>query len=379
MNLFSLRALWTRCTYRRVRASIAARNLFPGTGLFPIQLMVGFVAGSLRPKIIFGGFRPVLFVVLLCITDPHLMPISAIPAMPVIGFLDSQSRTFADIVLPAFRQGLNDNGYVEGENIAIEYRWAKNQVDRLPALANDLVRRGVALIVAGAPPATLAAKAATTTIPIVFGVGHDPVKIGLVASLARPGGNLTGINFFSSELAAKRMQLIREMVPAAARVAVLGDPTFTLTESQVTEAKTAARAMGLQIQVLNASTSREINAAFANFVRERPDALYVGTGPFFVSRRVQLAHLATRHAVPAIYSGRQYTEAGGLMSYGTSLTDAYRQMGAYTGRILKGAKPADLPVIQSTKFELIINVETARMLDLTVPDKLLAAADEVIE
>jgi putative tryptophan/tyrosine transport system substrate-binding protein len=301
------------------------------------------------------------------------------PAVPVIGFLDSESRTFADIVLPAFRQGLNDNGYVEGENIAIEYRWAENQVDRLPALANDLIRRGVALIVAGAPPATLAAKAATTTIPIVFGVGDDPVKIGLVASLARPGGNLTGINFFSSELAAKRMQLLREMVPAAARVAVLGDPTFTLTESQVTEAKTAARGMGLQIQVLNASTSREVNAAFANFVRERPDALYVGTGPFFVSRRVQLAHLATRHAVPAIYSGRQYTEAGGLMSYGTSLTDAYRQMGAYTGRILKGAKPADLPVIQSTKFELIINAETARMLDLAVPDKLLAAADEVIE
>jgi putative tryptophan/tyrosine transport system substrate-binding protein len=301
------------------------------------------------------------------------------PAMPVIGFLDSQSRTFADIVLPAFRQGLNDNGYVEGENIAIEYRWAENQVDRLPALAVDLVRRGVAVIVAGAPPATLAAKAATTTIPIVFGVGDDPVKIGLVASLARPGGNLTGINFFSSELAAKRMQLLREMVPAAARVAVLGDPTFTLTESQVTEAKTAGRAMGLQIQVLNAGTSDEINAAFANFVRERPDALYVGTGPFFVSRRVQLAHLATRHAVPAIYSGRQYTEAGGLMSYGTSLRDAYRQMGAYTGRILKGAKPADLPVIQSTKFELIINAETARMLGLTVPDKLLAAADEVIE
>jgi putative ABC transport system substrate-binding protein len=301
------------------------------------------------------------------------------PAMPVIGFLDSQSRTFADIVLPAFRQGLNDNGYVEGENIAIEYRWAENQVDRLPALAVDLVRRGVALIVAGAPPATLAAKAATATIPIVFGVGDDPVKIGLVASLARPGGNLTGISFFSSELAAKRMQLLREMVPAAARVVVLGDPTFTLTESQVTEAKTAARAMGLQIQVLNASTSREINAAFANFLRERPDALYVGTGPFFVSRRVQLAHLATRHAVPAIYSGRQYTEAGGLMSYGTSLTDAYRQMGAYTGRILKGAKPADLPVIQSTKFELIINAETARMLGLAVPPSLLATADEVIE
>jgi ABC-type uncharacterized transport system substrate-binding protein len=301
------------------------------------------------------------------------------PTMPIVGFLDSQSRTFADVVLPAFRQGLKDNGYVEGENVAIEYRWAENQIDRLPELATELVRRGAALIVAGAPPAALAAKAATTTLPIVFGVGDDPVKIGLVTSLARPGGNLTGINFFSSELAAKRMELLREMVPAVARVAVLGDPTFTLTKFQVRDAETAARAMGLQIQVLNASNSREINAAFASFVPERPDALYVGTGPFFVSRRVQLTHLATRHAVPAIYSGRQYTEAGGLMSYGTSLTDAYRQMGVYTGRILKGAKPADLPVIQSTKFELVINAETARMLGLTVPDKLLVAADEVIE
>ena len=297
----------------------------------------------------------------------------------MIGFLDSQSRTFADFVLPAFRQGLKDNGYVEGDNVAVEYRFAENQIDRLPALAAELVRLPVALIIAGAPPAALAAKAATTTIPIVFGVGDDPVKIGLVTSLARPGGNLTGINFFSSELAAKRMELVREMVPAAARVAMVSDPTFTLTEFQVRDAETAARAMGLQLQVLSASTSREINAAFANFVRERPDALYLGTGPFFVSRRVQLTQLAARHAVPAIYSGRQYTEVGGLMSYGTSLTDAYRQMGAYTGRILKGAKPADLPVVQSTKFELVINAETARMLGLTVPDKLLAAADDVIE
>ena len=301
------------------------------------------------------------------------------PAKPVIGFLDSQSRTFADFVLPAFRQGLKDNGYVEGDNVAVEYRFAENQIDRLSALAAELVRLPVALIIAGAPPAALAAKAATTTIPIVFGVGDDPVKIGLVTSLARPGGNLTGINFFSSGLAAKRMELVREMVPAAARVAMVSDPTFTLTEFQVRDAETAARAMGLQLQVLSASTSREINAAFANFVRERPDALYLGTGPFFVSRRVQLTQLAARHAVPAIYSGRQYTEVGGLMSYGTSLTDAYRQMGAYTGRILKGAKPADLPVVQSTKFELVINAETARMLGLTVPDKLLAAADDVIE
>jgi putative ABC transport system substrate-binding protein len=300
-------------------------------------------------------------------------------ALPVIGFLASQSRTFADVVLPAFRQGLKDNGYVEGENVAIEYRWAENQIDQLPPQAADLVRRRVALIVAVAPEAALAAKAATTMIPIVFGIGDDPVKIGLVTSLARPGGNLTGINFFSSELGAKRMELLHEMVPAAARVAVLGDPTFTLTESHVRDAETAARAMGLQIQVLSARTSREINAAFANFVRERPDVLYVGTSPFFIGRRVQLTQLATRHAVPAIYSGRQYTEAGGLMSYGTSLTAAFRQMGVYTGRILKGVKPADLPVIQSTKFELVINAETARMLGLTVPDKLLALADEVIE
>jgi putative ABC transport system substrate-binding protein len=301
------------------------------------------------------------------------------PAMPVIGFLDSQSRTFTDFVLPAFRQGLKDNGYVEGENVAIEYRWAENQIDQLPTLAADLVRRPVALIVAVGPPATLAAKAATTTIPIVFGVGDDPVKIGLVTSLARPGGNLTGINFFSSELAAKRIELLHEMVPAAARVGVLGDPTFPLTESSVRDAETAARTMGLQVKVLSASTSREINAAFANFVRERPDVLYVGPSPFFISRRVQLTQLAARHAVPAIYSVRQYTEAGGLISYGTSQTDAFRQMGVYTGRILKGVKPADLPVIQSTKFELIINAETARMLGLTVPDKLLSLADEVIE
>ena len=280
---------------------------------------------------------------------------------------------------PHFARGLKDNSYVEGENVAIEYRGAENQIDQLSALAADLVRRGVALIVAVGPPAALAAKAATATIPIVFGIGDDPVKIGLVTSLARPGGNLTGINFFSSELAAKRMELLHEMVPAAASVAVLADPTFTLTESYMRDAETAARAMGLQIQVLNASNSREINAAFASFVRERPDALYVGTSPFFISRRVQLTQLATRHAVPAIYSVRQYTEAGGLMSYGTSQTDAWRQMGVYTGHILKGAKPADLPVIQSTRFELIINAETAKMLGLTVPDKLLSLADEVIE
>ena len=301
------------------------------------------------------------------------------PAMPVIGFLAGPSRTFADFVMLGFRQGLKDNGYVEGENVAIEYRSADNQIDQLPPLAADLVRRRVALIVAVAPEAALAAKAATTTIPIVFGMGDDPVKIDLVTSLARPGGNVTGINLYSSELAAKRMELLHEMVPAAARVAMLGDPMFSLTESQVRDAETAARAMKIQIQVLNASTGRKINAAFANFVHERPDVLFVAPSPFFISRLVQLTQLAARHAVPAIYSVRQYTEAGGLMSYGTNLTDAFRQMGVYAGRILKGEKPADLPVIQSTKFELVINAETARMLDLIVPPTLLSIADEVIE
>jgi putative tryptophan/tyrosine transport system substrate-binding protein len=302
------------------------------------------------------------------------------PAVPVIGFLDSQSpSTFADTYLLGYRRGLKEVGYVEGENVTIEYRWAENQLDRLPELAADLIRRRVAIIVTAAPPAALAAKAATTTIPIVFGVGDDPIKIGLVASFNRPGGNLTGINFLSRELGAKRLALLHELVPSAIRVTVLVDPTFPLTEGLLQDIVTAAPTMGLQIQVLNVSTSSEINAAFATFVRERPDALFVGLGPFLSSRRVQLVHLATRHAVPAIYVGRQYSEVGGLMTYGPNLVDAYRQMGVYTGRILKGAKPADLPVVQSTTFDLIINAETARMLGLTVPPSLLARTDEVIE
>ena len=302
------------------------------------------------------------------------------PAMPVIAYLDSQSPgTFADIVLHGFRRGLKETGYVEGENVTIEYHYAENQLDRLPALAANLVRRGVAVIITAAPSTALAVKAATTTIPIVFGVGDDPVKIGLVASLNRPGGNLTGINFLSRELGAKRLELLREMVPTAIRIAVLVDPTFPLTEALLQDIATAAPTMGLQIQVFNVSTSSEINAAFASFVRERPDALFVGLGPFLSNRRVQLVHLATRHAVPAVYAGRQYSEVGGLMNYGPNIVDAYRQMGVYTGRILKGAKPADLPVVQSTKFELVINTETARMLGLTVPPALLARADEVIE
>jgi putative ABC transport system substrate-binding protein len=302
------------------------------------------------------------------------------PAMPVIGFVDSTSLdAFADR-LRAFRQGLKDTGYVEGENVAMEFRWAENQIDRLPQLAAELVRQRVAVIVTGAPPSTFAAKAATTTIPIVFGVAEDPVKLGLVASLSRPSGNLTGINFFSLELAAKRLELLRELMSGAARVAVLVNPVnTTITEATVRDVETAARSMGLQIQVLNANTSREIDAAFATFMHERPDALFVGSSPFFTARRVQLVQLTAYHRVPATYSGRQFVEIGGLMSYGANVTDAYRQMGVYTGRILKGAKPTDLPVVQASKFELVINAQAARMLGITVPDKLLVAADEVIE
>jgi putative tryptophan/tyrosine transport system substrate-binding protein len=302
------------------------------------------------------------------------------PAMPVIGFVDSTSLdAFADR-LRAFRQGLKDTGYVEGENVAMEFRWAENQIDRLPQLAAELVRQRVAVIVTGAPPSTFAAKAATTTIPIVFGVSEDPVKLGLVASLSRPSGNLTGINFFSLELAAKRLELLRELMSGAARVAVLVNPVnTTITEATVRDVETAARSMGLQIQVLNANTSREIDAAFATFMRERPDAVFVGSSPFFTARRVQLVQLTAYHRVPATYSGRQFVEIGGLMSYGANVTDAYRQMGVYTGRILKGAKPTDLPVVQASKFELVINAQAARMLGITVPDKPLVAADEVIE
>jgi putative tryptophan/tyrosine transport system substrate-binding protein len=302
------------------------------------------------------------------------------PAMPVIGFLHSQSpETFTE-PLRGFRQGLKESGFVESETVAIEYRWADNQNDRLPALAAELVRRRVAVIATFAPPAVLAAKDATTTIPIVFNSGDDPVRLGLVGSLARPGGNLTGINFLVGELAAKRLELLRELLPGATRVALLLDPSAgQITETTLRDVEAAARPKGLQIQVLNVQTSREINAAFATFARERVDALFVGPGAFFTSRRVQLALLAAVQRVPAIYPVRPFAEAGGLISYGASLTDAYRQVGAYAGRILKGAKPADLPVVQSSKFELVINAETARMLGLTVPDKLLVAADEVIE
>ena len=300
------------------------------------------------------------------------------PAMPVIGFLDPASPdTFADH-RRAFRQGLKEAGYVEGDSVAISYRWAENQIDRLPELASDLVNRQVALI-ATVSNGAFAAKAATTTIPIVFIIADDPVRLGLVASLARPGGNLTGMNFLNAELTAKRLELLRELVPTASRVAVLVKPTSSFMEAPLRDMELAARAMGLQIQLFNASNSQEIDAAFEAFARERPDALFVSPDPFFRSRRMQLTHLATRHAIPAAYALRDYAEAGGLMSYGASLTDAYRQIGAYAGRILKGAKPAELPVVQASKFELVINAQTARIIGLTVPHALLVAADEVIE
>jgi len=303
------------------------------------------------------------------------------PAVPAIGLLDSRSPDALADRLRGFRQGLKDTGYVEGDNITIVYRWAENQFDRLPELAAELVRRRVAVIVATAGPAVaFAAKAATTTIPIVFAVAEDPVRLGLVTSLARPGGNLTGINFLTAELVTKQLELLRELVPRAARVAVFVNPAnVTYVESTIRDAEAAARAMGLQLRFLRASTSREIDTAFATLARERPDALFVGNDAFFNSRRVQLVQLAAHDRVPAIYTGREYSEIGGLMSYGASIVDVFRQMGGYAGRILKGEKPTDLPVVQASKFDLIINHQTARMLGLTVPPTLLATADEVIE
>jgi putative tryptophan/tyrosine transport system substrate-binding protein len=302
------------------------------------------------------------------------------PAMPVIGFLDPRSADAISERLRVFRQGLKETGYIEGENVAIVYRFAENQNDRLPGLVADLVRRQVAVIATAGDDVPSVVKAATATIPIVFIIAQDPVRIGLVASLARPGGNVTGINFFATELMAKRLELLRELVPTAARVAVLINPANAASaELSVRDLEQAARAMRLQIQVHNASTSREINTAFATIVRERPDALVVGTDPFFSSRRVQLVNLAMRHGIPASFPNRESAEIGGLMSYGASVLDAWRQSGSYVGRILKGTKPADLPVVQSTKFELVINAETARILGLEVPPTLLARADEVIE
>jgi putative tryptophan/tyrosine transport system substrate-binding protein len=302
-------------------------------------------------------------------------------AVPVVGFVYAGSADTAAGYLTPFRKGLGETGYVEGQSVTVEYHWLDGQYDRLPALMADLVRRRVAVIATPInAPGAIAAKAATATIPIVFAVGADPVELGLVASLARPGGNATGINFFALEVNAKRLGLLYQLVPKAVRVAVLLNPSnATSAEVTLRSVQEAASVNGLQIQVINASTSPEIDAAFATLARERPDALFVSGDAFFNSRRVQFATLATRDKIPAAYPEREYVEVGGLMSYGTSFADTFRQVGIYTGSILKGAKPADLPVVQSTKFEFVINLQTARALGIEVPPTLLALADEVIQ
>jgi putative ABC transport system substrate-binding protein len=302
------------------------------------------------------------------------------PAMPVIAFFrdgaaDGNARNAA-----GFRKGLNETGYVEGQNVTVEYHWLEGQYDRLPALLADLVRRQVALIATPGNVPSRAAKAATATIPIVFGVGQDPVQLGLVASLARPGGNATGTNFQTSEVLAKRLRLLHDLVPNAVRIAVLVNPgNASVAESTLQELQKAAPTMGLQIQILNTATIREIDAAFATLARERADALFVAPDAFFISRRVQIVTLTARDKIPAIYSTREHVAAGGLMSYGTDLAEMFRQMGTYSGSILKGAKPADLPVLQATKFEFVINLTTAKALGLTIPAGVLSIADEVIE
>jgi putative ABC transport system substrate-binding protein len=301
------------------------------------------------------------------------------PAIPTIGFLNSASPEGYAPYAAAWRQGLKEAGYVDGENVRIEYRWAEGRYERLPVQAADLVRRQVSVIAATSTPAILVAKAATSTIPIVFTTGADPVKLGFVASLNQPGGNATGVNFFTAELGSKQAGLLHELIPAAAHVGLLVNPSYPATDTMTRDTAAAASPIGFQIDVMQASDSREIEAAFAALVRNRADALLVGSDSFFVSRRLQIATLAARHAIPAVYPIRDFAEAGGLMSYGTSQTEAYRQAGIYTGKILKGTRPTDLPVMQSTKFELVINLPTARAIGLEIPPMLLARADEVIE
>jgi putative ABC transport system substrate-binding protein len=302
------------------------------------------------------------------------------PTMPVIGYLNAPAPEGYGAQLRAFRQGLKESGFVEGENVAIDYRWGENQPARLPALAAELVRQRVNVIAVSSNFAAIATVKATATIPIVFIVADDPVKLGLVTSLARPGGNATGLNFFAAELATKRLELLRMLVPTAKRVAVLLNPAEgTVAATNLRGVEEAASSMGLQIGIFNASTIAQVDTAFAALANERPDGLFISSGPFFSDRRVQLAHLATRHAIPAIASVRSYPEVGGLMSYGASLPQAHRQAGVYVGRILKGAKPADLPVVQATKFDLVINISTARILGLNVPPTVLATTDEVVE
>src|SRR5437763_10509037 len=299
--------------------------------------------------------------------------------MPVIGFLSPTSPSPSSPLLAAFRQGLSEAGYVEGQNLAIEYRWAEGHYDRLPALAADLVGLKVDLIVANSPPAALAAKSATSTIPIVFRGGEDPVRAGLVASLARPGGNLTGVSFVPDGLTAKRLELLSELVPRAGVIALLVNPNSTNAERVIQDVQQAALAKGVQLHVLKAGSESEINSAFASLVQLHVDALVVAANPFLSSRREQLVALASRHAVPSIYAWREFAASGGLISYGPSLTYAFRLVGHYAGKVLKGAKPADLPVQQPTTFELVINLKTAKALGLTLPQSILARADEVIE
>jgi putative tryptophan/tyrosine transport system substrate-binding protein len=301
------------------------------------------------------------------------------PAVPTIGFLNGASPEGYVLYATAFRQGLREAGYVDGQNLRIEYRWAEGQYERLPAQAADLVRRRVSVIAATSTPAGLVAKAATSSIPIVFTTAADPVEIGLVASLNRPGGNVTGVSFFSAELGQKQVELLHELIPAAAHVGLLVNPKFPATAAMTRDVTMAAVALGIQIDVMQATDSREIEAAFRALVRDSADALVVGADTFLLSRRLQIATLAARYALPAVYVLRDFAEAGGLICYGTSQTEAYRQAGIYTGKILNGTRPANLPVMRSTKFELVINLPTASAIGVEIPATLLARADEVIE
>jgi putative ABC transport system substrate-binding protein len=328
----------------------------------------------------FSHLRRREFITLLVGSAAWPLVARAQQAMPVTGFLHSASPAPNAHLVAAFRKGLSEAGFVEGQNVAIEYRWAEGQYDRLPALAADLVGRKVAVIVTGGGENSLiAAKAATSTIPIVFNIGSDPVKIGLISSLAHPGGNATGVNIFTAELMEKRLGLLHDLLPTASPIAVLVNPNFAPAMANANQAEAAARAIGKQVIVFKAASESEIDAAFESIAQARAGALLVAADPFFSSRRDQIVALASRHAIPAIYEWREFAQAGGLMSYGTSLTEAYRQEGNYAGRILKGEKPGDLPVMQLTKFELVINLKTAKAFGLNIPPGVLAIADEVIE